>query len=263
MLDKVGDSGSNDTLATRLQYFIQSEVSGEKFLAIPGKNTGVVADLADNIIEAKSFDSDRIWLVHGTVRKSSILAPKGYREFDSIYLTALMVGRILGLAPQIPGTFKNLDIDGVSIPLNDMQKEDCLDSGILTVVYDNELEDFVILRDINTLQKNIALQNPDGTSFSIQLTRISAQLNRDLVVNAKKTFFSRQDGTNRLTLSEQYLSDFTASFLNGKIATPIQDNLIISWSDVSVRREGDAYYVTYKFSSNNSIDFVFFTGYSI
>ena len=263
MLDKVGDNGAADTLATRLQYFIQSEVKGEKFLSVPGVSTGASTDLSSNVTEAQNFNSDRVWLVHGMIRKNSIIAPKGYREFDSIYLNALMVGRLLGLAPQIPGTFKNIDIDGITGQLDDLQKEDCLDSGILTVVYDKELEDFVILRDINTLQNNQVLQNPDGSSFSIQLTRISAQLNRDIIVNAKRTIFSRQDGTNRLTLSEQYLSDWTASFLNSKIAEPTRDNLIISWSDVNVTREADAYYITYKFSPNNSIDFAFFTGFSI
>lgn len=263
MLDKIGDDGAADTLAARLQYFIQSEAVGEKFLSIPGVSTGENTDLASNISEAQTFNSDRVWLIHGTIRKNSILAPKGYREFDSIYLNALMVGRILGLAPQVPATFKNVDIDGITGQLDDLQKEDCLDNGILTVVYDKELEDFVILRDVNTLQNNTALQNPDGTSFSIQLTRISAQLNRDIIVNAKRTIFSNQNGTNRLTLSEQYLSDWTASFLNGKIATPTQDNLIISWSDINVTRESDAYFITYKFSPNNSIDFAFFTGFSI
>lgn len=263
VLSKVGDGGAADTLATRLQYFIQSEVKGEKFLALPGVSNGASTDVTDNITQAAIFNSDRVWLTHGIIRKNSILAAEGYREFDSIYLNALIVGRILGLAPQIPGSFKSLDIDGISLPLSDQQKEDCLDGGVLTVVYDEELENFIILRDINTLQNNVSLQNPDGTSFSIQLTRISAQLNRDIVVNVKKTIFANQSGTNRLTLSEQYLSDWTSTFLNRKIATPTQDNLILGWSDVNVTREQDAYYITYKFIPNNSIEFVFFTGFSI
>lgn len=261
--EKVGDSGSNDTIATRLQYFIVNEVKGEKFLALAGKSTGAASDLAANIALAKTYNSDRVWLTHGTVRKNSMIAPNGYRKFDSIYLNALMVGRILGLPPQVPGTFKNLDIDGIVNPLNDLQKEDCLDSGVLTAYYDEELNDFVILRAINTLQNNTILQNPDGTSFSIQLTRISAQLNSDLIVNAKRTIFSRQDGTNRFTLSPEYLRDWTNTFLSSKVATETVDNLIIEYGEINVTREGDAYKVTYKFSPNNEIAFMFFTGYSI
>lgn len=260
---KVGDGGANDTIATRLQYFIVNEVKGEKFLALAGKSTGATSDLAANITLAKTYNSDRVWLTHGMVRKNSMVAPNGYRKFDSIYLNALMVGRILGLPPQVPGTFKNLDIDGIVDPLNDLQKEDCLDSGILTAYYDEELSDFVILRAINTLQNNTILQNPDGTSFSIQLTRISAQLNSDLVINAKRAIFSRQDGTNRFTLSPEYLRDWTDTFLSSKVATETVDNLIIEYGDISVTREGDAYRVTYKFSPNNEIAFMFFTGYSI
>lgn len=262
-LEKVGDSGDNDTLAARLQYFIQSEVNGEKTCYFPGKSTAASSDLEANLTLAEGFDSKSVVLVHGTPRKNSSLSPIGYREFDSVYLNALMVGRILGLPPQVPPTYKNLDIDGLSFPLNDRQKEDCLDSGVLVTYYDNELEDFVILRGVNTLQNNASLQNPDGSSFSIQLMRISAQLNRDLVVNAKRTIFSRQDGTNRLTLSPEYLADWIDTYLSSKVATSTQDNLIIEYGNIVVVREGDAYRCTYSFSPNNEQAFMFFTGFSL
>ncbi len=262
--ENLGDAGTNDTISMRLQYFIENEVSGEKFLALAGKSTGATSDLAANIALAKNFNSDRVWLTHQIIRKNSMISPVGYRKFDTTYLSALMVGRIVGLAPQIPGTFKNLDIDGIENPLSDIQKEDCLDAGLLTVYYDNEFEDFVILRAINTLQNNTFLQNPDGTSFSIQITRISAQLNSDLVINAKKMIFARQDGTNVFTLSPEYLKDWTKTFLTSKVATEISDNLITGFSDdVNVVKEGDAYRVNYKFNTNNEIAFTFFTGYSI
>ncbi len=262
--ENLGDAGTNDTISVRLQYFIQSEVPGEKFLALAGKSTGATSDLAANIVLAKGFNSDRVWFTHQMIRKSSMIAPLGYRKFDSTYLNALMVGRICGLAPQVPGTFKNLDIDGIENPLSDIQKEDCLDTGLLSVYYDNELEGFVILRAINTLQNNTSLQNPDGSSFSIQITRITAQLNSDLVINAKKMIFSRQDGTNVFTLSPEYLRDWTKTFLTSKVATEINDNLITGYDDdVNVTKEGDAYRVSYKFNTNNEIAFTFFTGYSI
>lgn len=261
--EKVGDNGANDVIASRLQYFVQNEVQGEKFLSLAGKSTGSVSDLAENLSIATAYNSDKVWLTHGEIRKNSISSPKGYREFDSIYLQALLVGRILGLPPQIPATFKNVDIDGIVNPLNTIQKEDCLDAGLLTVCYDKELEDFVILRAINTLQNNTSLQNPDGSSFSIQLTRISAQLNSELVLNAKRTIFSRESGTNRFTLSPEYLRDWVDTYLNSRIATETRDNLIIDYSDINVTKEGDAYRVTYKFSPNNEIAFLFITGFSI
>lgn len=261
--ETLGDSGANDTISVRLQYFIQNEVIGEKFLSLAGKSTGASSDLTANLALARSFNSDRVWLTHGTVRKNSMIAPLGYRQFSSIYLQALMVGRILGLPPQVPATFKNINIDGIVNPLTDLQKEDCLDNGLLTTYYDKELAGFVILRGVNTLQENRSLQNPNGTSFSIQLTRISAQLNTDLVINAKITIFGRQDGTNRFTLSPEYLKDWTETFLASRVASDIQDNLIIDYSDVTVTRDGDAYRVNYKFSPNNEIAFLFFTGFSI
>lgn len=263
VLDKVGDGGTGDSKALRLQYFIQSEVKGEKFLALPGKEGNLSADLTSNINLSKTFNSDRVWLTHGRIRKKSSASPLGYRNFDTVFLNAMIVGRILGLPPQIPVTFKDLNIDGIEFPLNELQQEDALDGGLLVPVWDNELEAFTVLRGVNTLKNNTSLQNPDGTSFSIQLTRISAQLNTDLYINAKKTFFSREDGSNRFSLSPEYLSDWTDTFLKSKVATTNQDNLIISYREISVVRESDAYRVSYKFEPNNEIAFIFFTGFSI
>lgn len=248
----------SDTINAKFQYFVQSETKYPRYLAIPGAKM-----LADNLTSATTLNSQRVWLVYGQPRTSASYIPIGYRIQDSVYMAALMVGRIAGLAPQIPPTFKDLNIVGLEKSLTVYEKEDCLDRGVLTAVYDNDLNSFVILRGINTLQNNISLQNNDGSSFSIQITRICSQINQDIVTNIKKQIFGDQNGVNANTVSEEYLTDWIKVFLTSKVATKTQDNLILSFSDVSVRREGDTYWCSYKFGTNSEIAFIFLTGFAI
>lgn len=261
-LNMTGEDGA-DTINARFQYFIQNEVRGEKFLAIAGKNDLVTGGFTENQEEAASCNSDRVWLIHGIPRKNSTFVPAGYRTLTPLYLTALLVGRQVGLPPQDSLTFKDIDIDGLEFPLKYNQKEDALSAGLLTVAYDEDLEIFSCIRGVNTLQNNDYIQNADGTSPLIQLTRIAAQLNTDICINAKRRFFTTEAGPNRSSISTQYLEDWVRGQLEDKVATENRDNIIISYSDVSVMREGDAYYVTYKFEPNNEIGFLFFTGFSI
>lgn len=266
-LDKTGTTLPGDiaidTVHARLQIYCQKETKFPKYLAIPGISTSSTNDLASNVAVAKRCNSERVWLIHGEARRMATYAPLGYRVFDSVAMTALIVGRILGLPPQVPATFKDLAIDGIENPLSSLQLEDALDAGILVANYDEDLQQYCILRGINTLQNNNSLQNPDGSTFSIQISRICLQLNTDLMVNAKKEIFSSNSGANRFTVSTGYLKNWMKVFLQSKVATQLQDNLIISHSDESVERKGDAYYCSYRFETNTEIAFVFFTGFAI
>ena len=248
---------------SEMQYFCQSEAKYKKYLAVPGKATRSVSDVDDNIIAAQGYNSERVWLINDCGRKSASFAPKGYRVYDTVYTAALIVGRILGLEPQIPGTFKEVDIDGIDIPLTDVQLEDCLDAGVLALHWDDELQLYTIVRAINTLQNNTSLQNEDGSTFSIQISRICTQLNTDLAINAKIQLFGNNNSANLFSVSPEYLKGWVETFLQSKVATPQQDNLIVGWSDVAVDREGDAYYCSYHFQTNTEIAFAFFAGFAI
>ena len=256
-LNKVGDTGA-DAINAALQHFVQSETRFKKYLAIGGSNT-FVTDLA----AAQSFNSEYVWCVFGKPRKASSQTPLGYRVFDSLSLTASVVGRIAGLPPQVPGNFKDVDIDGLDNPLTDNQLEDALDSGLMTVNYDDDLRYFCITRAINTLQNNDRLQNEDGSTFSIQISRICTQLNVELVTNAKKQVFGSNETANLFTVSELYLKNWIKSFLSTKIATAQQDNLILGIGDISVTKQGDALFANYEFQPNSEVAFLFFTGIAI
>ena len=253
-----------------LQGFVMNGTKyGKKYLAIPGVSTGNASDLIPNIAAARNWNSEYVWLIHGSPRITSGMSPSGFREFGSLYMTAAVVGRILGLPPQVPGTFKDLAIDGLSGPIKEASrlllpgKEDALDAGVLAVVYDEELRYFTILRAINTLQKNQTLQNEDGSTFSIQISRICTQINTDLAINAKVEVFGGNTGANANTVSTERLRLWTERFLQSKTATPMQDNLILWASNVNTERRGDSLWTTYTFGTNTEIAFAFFTGFSV
>jgi hypothetical protein len=167
------------------------------------------------------------------------------------------------LAPQIPLTFKKVGVDGLSHILNDSDQEICLDSGILTTIYDSDSADFRVLQGINTLQNNTYVLNSDSTSFSIQLNRIISQLNRELIVKAKTELLQNPQGVNRNTLSAAYLKNWIETYLQTKVATGTVDNLILSYQDVTVTFVQDSYFATYSVVANSEITKIFITGFMI
>lgn len=256
-LNKVGDTGA-DAIHLALQHYVQSETRFKKYLAVAGSGT-----FTTDVTAAKKFNSEFVWCITGNPRRASSIAPLGYREFDTLSLTASIVGRIAGLPPQVPGTFKDIDIDGLAEQLSEPQLSEALDAGLMTVVFDDDFQYHCITRAVNTLQSNESLQNPDGSTFSIQISRICTQLNTDVVVNAKKQIFSSNETANLFTVSAKYLENWVKIFLSSKKATEQQDNLILDFQDVSVRKKQDAYYLTYKFAPNSEVAFLFFTGIAI
>jgi hypothetical protein len=157
-------------------------------------------------------------------------------------------------------TFKSINIDGLAHNLTDKEKENALDGGVFCTYFDSDFRDFVCLRGINSLQNNNNLVNTDASSYSIQLRRIVAQLNKDLAINAKIQLLGQPQGVNRNTLSANAVKEWTRGFLQSKTATSAQDDIILSFDNIVVTRQETAYYVQYGVIPNGEIDMMFFTG---
>ena len=95
--------------------------------------------------------------------------------------------------------------------------------------------------------------------------RIVGQINHDIVVNAKIQLLGQPNGVNRNTLSANYVKNWTIAFLQTKVATASQDNLIISFPGeyITVTLKQDTYWVSYAIVINNEIDKLFFTGFLV
>lgn len=203
------------------------------------------------------FDKDCVSVVHGGIKKAARVA-QGFKVYGSHYMSASILGREAGIAPQVPITFKNIDIDGLVHRLTKKEIEQSLDAGLLTVHLDDG--SFDVVKGINTLQANEFLLNEDGSTHSKQLKRIARQLNKEIQILAKKELLKDPNGVNRSTLSPSDLQKWVEAFLTRRMATPTSDNLILSWNNVTISRNVDAYYVNYAFVPNGEISFLFITG---
>lgn len=249
-----------DTNVIKIVAHIQDAATRyDKFLVLQGDDTDIIRD----ITSAESLDSDRVILVNSAIKKVSQATNDGFRTWDSLFHMAYVVGRLAGLPPQVPLTFKALDIDAIVTTLTETQQVTALNAGVLTTYFDSDFRQFIVLQDINTLQNNANVLNADGTSHVIQFRRIAAQLNKEIVINAKQQLLSDPLGVNRNTLSEQDVINWTKSYLERKIATDNEDNLILSYQNVTATRQQDAYFVTYEFVPNDEIRILFFTGFAL
>lgn len=249
----------SDTNILKIKTHILSAATYDKFLIVGGSDD----TFSESVTSANSLDSDRVVLVHGGIGKVSQVTANGYRFWGSFYHACMVVGRICGLPPQVPITFKALDIDKLVSNLSVTEQERALDAGVLATIFDSDRGEFVILQGVNTLQNNAYQLNPDGTTFSIQVRRIAAQMNRELVVNAKSQLLNDPLGVNRNTLSAKDIQEWVKSYLGRRLATDTQDNLIVSFRNVTVTRDQDSYFVTYEFEPNSEINKLFITGFML
>jgi hypothetical protein len=220
----------------------------------------LAADLSTSLADAAYYNSQQVTIVHGgaKINKSN---NQGFNVYDSYYTMANDCGREAGLAPQIPLTFKNISVDGLTHTMNDTEQTKALNGGLLVIISDDG--NFEFLKGVNSLQANTYLLNDDGTTHSKQFYRIAHQINKTLIIDAKKEILKNPDGTNRNTLSETDMQQWTKKKLQQLQAEPTKDNLILSFQDVLVTRQADAYFISYKFVANTEISFLFFTGTAI
>jgi len=249
----------SDANVLKIKSFIENEAKFESILELYSANS-VIADV---ITSAAALNSESVELTFGSIKKSEATQPLGLRTWSSFHHLCLHVGRLAGLAPQVPLTFKPIDISGVVTPLNDISLERCLDAGVRVTYYDTVEGAFVVLQDVNTLQENRYLVNPDGTTHSTSLKRIKMQLNKELIINSRKELLSDPEGVNRNTLSLKDVEDWTKGYLQRKLATKDSDNLIIKYQNVTSTRTEDAIYTTYEFEPNGPIRILMFTGVMI
>lgn len=210
---------------------------------------------------AEEYDNDNAVIVHGGA-KGVIRNSPNFKIFSSFYKAATVLGRIAGLTPQTPATLKRINIDGEVSVLSEPQQEQLLEAGVLATYYDSDLENYVILQGVNTLQDNEFLVNDDGTSFSIAVGRIASQLNKEIIYNAKKRFFGDDmTGPNRNTITPEDIKAWLEGFLKKKTASTLLDNLIIRFANIKVVVTEDNYKITYEFVPNFEVNKMVMTGF--
>lgn len=258
--DDYGDDAQSSDNGKILAH-ITTEAKFEKFMVIGGGVDALKWNQSNGSIPtAEYYDTDRVIVVHSGIKKNSNLNGQGFREWDSIYHAAIMLGRIVGLAPQIPVTTKGIDINGLQHSLKEKEREQGLSEGVLMSFFDKDFGRINIVQGVNSLQRNDNLINNDATSFSIQLKRITSLINAELIINAKLDLLGQEDGVNKYTLSEQFVTDWVIAYLQSRTIKDTLDNLLVNFREVTVETQQDNIFVSYTIVPNTEINKILFTG---
>lgn len=255
-----GKTKHSSAINTAILTHLQSQARFEKFMII-GAGDIRSEFTTVSIPAAVSYNSDKVIVVHGGVEIPDVSTGVGRRSKTAQYKAAAVLGRTGGLAPQTPITFKGLSYSAEKHNLSKSERKQGLKNGLLLTFFDGDIGAFTILQGVNTLQKNKNLINADGTSHSIQLKRITSQLNKEIEVNAKKDLLGNQNvGPNRNTISPEVVTEWLKGFLQLRTATTTIDNLILGFQDISVTIVQDAYQINYAVIPNFEVNKLFFTG---
>lgn len=229
------------------------------FYVAGGKLSGNFTATGGSIPAAASWNSQTVTVVHSGVQDTDPKTPSLLRDYDSPLNAAYVLGREAGIAPEIPLTFKATGIKGLLHNPTEKEKEQALNGGVLAYFLDSD-NAFYCLKGVNTLQgtRNRFLVNPDGTSHSKQIRRISRQLNKELIINITDNILKDPTGVNRSTLRTSDLEQYVVAYLKNQ-----EGGLITSFQNVTVTVDGDAYFFNYEFSPSFEVSFVFGTGFII
>ena len=244
-----------------LAHLAEPETFGDKMMVVGGgedASTFKKGVTNSSVETAISYNTDRVIVCHGGPIKNTNYLADGFVPRTSLHKAAVVVGRIAGLAPQIPITFKTLGIDGERHQLSKKEQKQGLNYGVLMSISDRSL--FRCVQGVNSIQDNSFLVNPNGSTHSIQLRRMMAQISTELEVNATEQLLKNPDGTNRNTLSASDVKTFTEGYLRSRTASTTVDNMVLSFRNVNVVTDNDAYKVSYDIVFNTEITKIFFTG---
>lgn len=262
--DQYGTANYDSAFATKMFAHLRDDAKFMKFMYVGGGADEDEFSSTDGSLDiAAYYDNIRAIVVHGNVKKVSQSGADGFRYWPTLVHAAYVLGRTAGLEPQVPLTNKAINIDGVVHPMTKLEKEQAVEGGVLCTNYNEYTQTFSVIQGVNSIQNNTNLLNPDTTSFSIQIMRIVSQINRELVINANSELLADERGVNVNTLSPGTLVNWTKNYLQGKIATAEQDNLIVSFDNVTVTKDQDSYFVNYEIVVNGEITKVFFTGFIV
>jgi len=243
----------------KLLNHIKNTAEFDKFLIIGGgKDETKFSGSPNSSIEvAKFYNDTSVIVVHSGENRYNQFTQKK-EKLDSIYHAANVVGRLGGLEPQVPLTFKALKIKEFNHPLGQKEREKALLAG---VIHNRTVPGIgnVVNQGINTLQNNLNMINPDGTSPEISIMRIAGQLNKELILEMRPLFVGSNIGIN----TPEDVKAFVEGKLFSKTASSNQDNLIISFTNVTVQLVQDYYNIQYSFVPNSPINKLFITGFML
>jgi len=256
-------TGARSALNGKILSNLINEAKFDKYMVVGGGEDEDEFEGANSSIAiSEFFDSNRLINVHAGLKRVANTGT-GFKNFNSLFKAAAALGRVAGLPPQVPGTFKSIGMDADRHDMTEKQRKLALKKGVLHTKFDSDFDDFIINQAITSIQDNDFVVNPDATSHSWAVERIKSQLNKILVVNSKIRLLGREDGVNRNTISIAVIEQFTKDQLGNVTADDQTDNLILSFEQVKSQFDQDAIFTSYGFVPNFEVTKLFFTGFML
>ena len=251
------DSGAaiNSNTNGKLFTHIKNTAKFTSHMFVPGgeEDDDLFGDSNCSEATAKYYDSDQVVVVHGApivTRKDQ----NGTKQLHAIYLTAAIMGLNAGMAPQTPLTFKRIGYGAFAYDLKRRERERALQAGIMHVR--NVSGYWCVNQGVTTLQNNKKTIADDGQTFELSISLIKAQLNKELITEGQLRF----TGLTAAQASPESVKNFTETKLASFVASPGNDNLLISWRNVKVTAKNSDYFITYDFVPNVPVNKTFFVG---
>lgn len=256
-------ANAQGSVNTQLLAHLLTKAKYQKFMIVGGgADADAFSSVGGTLDTTAFYDSERVTVVHAGLELKR--TDGGLKAYSQYYKAAAYAGLRASKAPQVPCTFKNLEMDGDVHELNDDEITAALAGGALVTVNDDQLG-YVVLQDINSLQgaRNEHMVNEDGTSYENSISLILAALCKQLVIKAKIELFSDPDGVNRNTLEEIDVQQWLEGQLDKATATKAVDNLIRYADTIVVTTDQDAYRASFRAEPNFPINKLFLTGFLI
>lgn len=207
-----------------------------------------------SIQDANSFNDAHVQLIH-----SSIINPdpngSGNKIWNTFYSAALLAGRRAGLAPEIPLTYKDLKVSGITDELTLPDRELAVQNGVVHMKNVSGLG-LVINLDSTTLENNAQDIYPDGSSPYGSIMAIAHSLNKDLIINLEQNFV----GDTAAQASPADIVAFVTGYLKSQVATQNTSGRILSFENVSATLSGSDYAISFSFEPNGPVNRLFVTG---
>lgn len=258
--DKYADN-AQDASTVKLLSHINNDTNFEKIIVIGGGNDSTKLQGTNSSVEtAQFYDSESVVVVHSGVTRFDPTSFKIKEGLPSIYHAAMVLGRAAGLEPQVPLTFKELDVIEPTHDLNDIERKIAIRAGVL---FTKNVDGFwVINQGYNTLQNNKSLlvNDPIDITHDITIKRIKMQLNKELILNIRNPN-TGLIGKNKGTVSSADVETFIEGYLETKTVRNNVDNLIISARNIQAEIIEDYFTATYEANPNSPINKGFITGY--
>ena len=259
----ITENGATSNTIQVLNHILSDTKNYKKFLYSSGFDTKSARGNASStgnttsIGAAKLLSSAYANVVHGGIYEPdyrnensfpSIKVPK-----SAMYKTFMVVGCKAGLLANETLTYKALNIIMEQDQLEDQNdRELLLQYGVMHTR--RTPEGNVVNMDINTLQGSLNknLFNSDGSSYQNSPMQIVEQVNKTIVYNMRPKII----GSGRSKLPKARVE----KLLMLELAALAETGLIISFSNISVKRVGTKWFAYYQLEIDTPYDGLFTTG---